>query len=235
MIAAAAVSAELLLVTEARGFVHASIPAAVRSVEHLGYRTRVLRDADELTAARLAGAQAVVFLNTSGELGAAPRRRLLAWVRGGGAFVGAHAAADTWPSSRAFDAMLGADFVGHGPPAVRRVRIVDPAFTTQRSFAIHEEFYAFRGRTRTSRDRPPARRRRAGLDAALRTRARVLRRARALRRDLARRTPAAAHGRRAALGHASRPSRRRPRGVSVAGGHGSTMPSYSPNPLRPSS
>ncbi len=148
MIAAAAVTAELLLVAEARGFVHASIPAAVRSVEHLGYRTRVLRDADELTAARLAGAKAVVFLNTSGELGAAPRRRLLAWVRDGGAFVGAHAAADTWPSSRAFDDMLGADFVGHGPPAVRRVSIVDRRFTTQRSFAIREEFYAFRGRTR---------------------------------------------------------------------------------------
>lgn len=147
MIAAAAVSAELLLVTEARGFVHDSIPAAVRSVQHLGYRTRVLRDADELTPARLAGAKAVVFLNTSGELGAAPRRRLLAWVHDGGAFVGAHAAADTWPSSRAFDDMLGADFVGHGPPSVRRVRIVDPAFTTQRSFSIREEFYAFRGRT----------------------------------------------------------------------------------------
>ena len=148
MIAAAAVTAELLLVSEARGFVHASIPAAVRSVEHLGYRTRVLHDADELTAARLAGARAVVFLNTSGELGAAPRRRLLAWVRDGGAFVGAHAAADTWPSSRAFDDMLGADFTGHGPPAVRRVSIVDRRFTTQRSFAIREEFYAFRGRTR---------------------------------------------------------------------------------------
>jgi type 1 glutamine amidotransferase len=30
---------------------------------------------------------------------------------------------------------------------VRRVRIVDPAFTAQRSFSIREEFYAFRGRT----------------------------------------------------------------------------------------
>ena len=163
---------------------HASIPAAVRSVEHLGYRTRVLAGADQLTAARLAGAKAVVFLNTSGELGAAPRRRLLAWVRDGGAFVGAHAAADTLASSRAFDDMLGADFAG--PRAAGRAPRADRRPTapsrTQRSFAIREEFYAFRGRTRAPRDRAAPRRRRAGVDPALRARARVLRRARALRR-----------------------------------------------------
>lgn len=149
MIAAAPVSAELLVVSEARGFVHASIPAARRSVANLGYRTRFVSGADQLTAARLAGAKAVVFLNTSGELrlDGAGRRRLLGWVREGGAFVGAHAAADTWSSWGAFHDMLGADFRGHGPPAARRVRIVDPRFTTQRTFSIREEFYAFRGRT----------------------------------------------------------------------------------------
>ncbi|MGZ4268612.1 MAG: ThuA domain-containing protein [Solirubrobacteraceae bacterium] len=154
MVAAALVTAalarpELLVVTEARGFVHASIPAARRSIAHLGYRTRMLSGADQLTAARLRGAAAVVFLNTSGDLrlDASGRRRLLGWIRAGGAFVGAHAAADTWPAWGAFHDMLGADFRGHGPPAVRRVRIVDPRFTTQRSFSIREEFYAFRGRT----------------------------------------------------------------------------------------
>jgi uncharacterized protein len=148
MVAAAAVTAQLLLVTEARGFVHHSIPAAVRSVEHLGYRTRLLSGADQLTAARLRGARAVVFLNTSGDLhlDTAGRRRLLGWIRDGGAFVGAHAAADTWPAWRGFHDMLGADFLGHGPPAVRRVRIVDARATSQRSFSIREEFYKFRGR-----------------------------------------------------------------------------------------
>ncbi len=147
--AAPAPAAELLVVTEARGFVHGSIPAARRSVAGLGYRTRLLAGADQLTAARLAGAKAVVFLNTSGELrlDGAGRRRLLGWVRDGGAFVGAHAAADTWPAWSGFHDMLGADFRGHGPPGVHRVRIVDRRFTTQRSFSIREEFYAFRGRT----------------------------------------------------------------------------------------
>ena len=68
-------------------------------VASLGYRTRFLRGARQLTAARLRGAGAVVFLNTSGELhlDAAGRRRLLAYVRDGGAFVGAHAAARHLP------------------------------------------------------------------------------------------------------------------------------------------
>ena len=104
----------------------------------------------ELTAARLRGAGAVVFLNTSGELhlDAAGRRRLLAYVRDGGAFVGAHAAADTFPDSPAFHRMLGADFLGHAPAGPGRVDVVDHAFTSTRSFAITDEFYAFRGRAK---------------------------------------------------------------------------------------
>ena len=103
-------------------------------VGSLGYRTRFLRGARELTAARLRGAGAVVFLNTSGELhlDAAGRRRLLAYVRDGGAFVGAHAAADTFPGWPAFHRMLGADFLGHAPARAApptRIDVVDHAFT----------------------------------------------------------------------------------------------------------
>jgi type 1 glutamine amidotransferase len=141
---------QLLVVTETRGFVHDSIPAAKAMVASLGYDTRFLTGADQLTAARLRRARAVVFLNTSGELhlDLAGRRRLLAYVRGGGAFVGAHAAADTFASSRAFHRMLGADFLGHAPAGPGRIDVVDRSFTTARSFAITDEFYKFRGLTK---------------------------------------------------------------------------------------
>src|SRR3954466_15580945 len=105
VVAAAALAApqpQLLVVTETRGFVHDSIPAAKAMVGSLGYRTRFLRGARELTAAarrgaggaggaRPGGGRPVVFLNTSGDLhlDAAGRRRLLTYVRDGGAFVGA--------------------------------------------------------------------------------------------------------------------------------------------------
>jgi uncharacterized protein len=146
VLAAAAVApAQVLVVTETRGFVHDSIPAAEAMVGSLGYRTAFLRGASQLSAARLRHARVVVFLNTSGELrlDAAGKRRLLAYVRDGGGFVGTHSAADTFHRWPAFQRMLGAAFRTHPPPGPGSVDVVDRAFTATRSFAITEEFYAF--------------------------------------------------------------------------------------------
>ncbi len=141
---------QVLVVTETRGFVHDSIPAAKAMVASLGYRTTFLAGADRLTAGRLRTAGAVVFLNTSGELhlDAAGKRRLLAYVRGGGGFVGTHSAADTFAKWPAFQRLIGAEFRGHPPAGPGRVDLVDHAFTSTRSFAITDEFYAFRGRAK---------------------------------------------------------------------------------------
>jgi type 1 glutamine amidotransferase len=148
--AAALTSPHVLVVTETRGFVHDSIPAATAMVTSLGYRTTVLSGANQLTARRLRDADAIVFLNTSGELhlDAAGKRRLLAYVRNGGGFVGTHSAADTFHSWPAFQRLLGAEFLGHPPPGPGRVDVVDHAFTSTRSFTITEEFYAFHWRTK---------------------------------------------------------------------------------------
>ena len=149
VLAAAAVApAQVLVVTETRGFVHDSIPAAKAMVGSLGYRTAFLNGARELTAKRLRHARAVVFLNTSGELrlDAAGKRRLLAYVRDGGGFVGTHSAGDTFHHWPKFQTILGAEFRSHPPPGPASVEVVDRAFTATRSFAITEEFYAFKRR-----------------------------------------------------------------------------------------
>jgi type 1 glutamine amidotransferase len=148
--AAALAQPQLLVVTETRGFVHDSIPAAKAMVASLGYRTTFLRGARELTAARLRKADAVVFLNTSGHLrlDAAGKRRLLAYVRDGGGFVGTHSAADTFDNWPGFQRMLGAEFRGHAPARPGRVDVVDRSFTSTRSFGITDEFYVFRGRSK---------------------------------------------------------------------------------------
>jgi uncharacterized protein len=148
VLAAAAVApAQVLVVTETRGFHHDSIPAAKAMIRSLGYRTADVQ-ARQLTAGRLRHARAIVFLNTSGELhlDAAGKRRLLAFVRDGGGFVGTHSAAATFQRWPAFRRMLGAQFRGHPPPGPGTVDVVDRAFTATRSFAITEEFYAFRKR-----------------------------------------------------------------------------------------
>jgi uncharacterized protein len=149
VLAAAAVApAQVLVVTETRGFVHDSIPAAKAMVGSLGYRTAFLSGASGLTAKRLRHARAVVFLNTSGELrlDAAGKRRLLAYVRDGGGLVGTHSAGATFHHWPQFQTMLGAEFRGHPPPGPASVEVVDHAFTATRSFAITEEFYVFKRR-----------------------------------------------------------------------------------------
>jgi type 1 glutamine amidotransferase len=150
MAAAALASPHVLVVTETRGFVHDSIPAGKAMVASLGYRTTFLNGANELTARRLRDADAIVFLNTSGELhlDAAGKRRLLAYVRNGGGFVGTHSAADTFHDWPAFQRLIGAEFRGHPPPGPGRVDVVDRGFTTARSFTITEEFYVFHRRTK---------------------------------------------------------------------------------------
>jgi type 1 glutamine amidotransferase len=142
-----------LLVNEARGFVHESIPAATGFFMGLGERSEnydvilLPRGAAQLTARRLRAADAVVFANTSGELPLPDRPALRRFVRRGGAFIGTHSAADTLHSWPAFEALLGGEFARHG--AVEEGRLIlagRPHPVTRglpRSFTLTDEFYEF--------------------------------------------------------------------------------------------
>src|SRR5215218_1308075 len=130
----------MLIVGDARGFVHDSIPAAERALVRVGrrdgVRAVVLARASDLSAARLRAASAVVFVDTTGDppLGAGGRLRLVGFVR--------------WP---AWGRLIGARFVTHppfGPGAVSVAGDVTTAGVPAR-FTVRDEFYAF--------DRNPAR------------------------------------------------------------------------------
>jgi uncharacterized protein len=143
----------VLLVTEARGFVHDSIPAATNFITQLGERsrryevTRLAGGVAQLTASRLRHADAVVFANTSGELPLPDRAALLSFVRQGGGFAGTHSATDTLHSWPGFKRLIGAEFLRHG--AVQDGRLVVTrrrhAITDglPRSFGQTDEFYEF--------------------------------------------------------------------------------------------
>jgi uncharacterized protein len=145
----------VLLVTEARGFVHDSIPAATTFLRTLGERSgrydviHLEGGAAQLTRRRLRRADAVVFANTSGELPLPERGALRAFVRNGGAFVGTHSASDTLHSWPAFKNLLGAEFARHG--AVQEGRLVvrqRPHPVTRglpSSLRLTDEFYEFTG------------------------------------------------------------------------------------------
>jgi len=128
--------ARLLAVSVTYGYRHASIPTAELVLEELGrtsglFRLDVLRmppgsredpDWKENVAARFAKAFAaetlrdfdgVMFVSTTGELPVPDLAAFLGWLREGKAFIGFHAATDTFKSSDAYVEMIGGHFAGH--------------------------------------------------------------------------------------------------------------------------
>jgi type 1 glutamine amidotransferase len=147
---AQAAQKRVLLVTEARGFVHDSIPAAQAFFAELGARsTRYdvvrLSGAAQLTPGRLRRADGVIFAQTTGDLSLPDRRALVRFVRRGGAFIGTHSASDTLHSWPGYARLLGGEFLRHGRIQEGRLRVVGrPHAITRglpRSFELIEEFY----------------------------------------------------------------------------------------------
>jgi type 1 glutamine amidotransferase len=147
----AAAAPVVLVVADARGFVHDSIPAAQRALVRVGRRhgrrVVVLRLARELTAERLRGADAIAFVQTSGDppLGPGGRERLVRFVRGGGGLVLLHAASTAFERWPAWGRMVGARFVRHPPFGPVRVSVAPDAATRSvpRRFRVPDERYEF--------------------------------------------------------------------------------------------
>jgi len=69
----------------------------------------------KLSAESLKNYDAVIFANTTGDLPIPDRVGFLTWLKSGKAFIGLHAATDTfhgWPEYKEF---IGGEFAGHGP------------------------------------------------------------------------------------------------------------------------
>jgi len=143
-----------LVVTETAGFHHPSIPAALAALQRLGdertdFDVVAVASSRSLTASALRRADAVVFLSTTGELkmGRPGLRRLLAWIRAGGGFVGLHAASNTFAKKPEFARMLGAQFKAHQFVGRGRVVVTDRDHPATRrlasSFVTDDEFYVF--------------------------------------------------------------------------------------------
>jgi glucose/arabinose dehydrogenase/type 1 glutamine amidotransferase len=114
----------VLVFSKTAGFRHDSIPAGIQAIRELGaansFTVTATEDADAFTTANLAQYDAVVFLNTTQDvLNDAQQIAFESYIRGGGGFVGVHAAADTeydWPF---YGQLVGAYFASH--PAIQQV------------------------------------------------------------------------------------------------------------------
>ncbi|MEV4636312.1 ThuA domain-containing protein [Actinoplanes sp. NPDC049548] len=118
---------DVLVFSRTAGFRHDSIAAGTQAIRDLGaqngFSVTATEDPAVFTTAGLAGYEAVVFLNTTGDvLNTTEQTAFESYIRGGGGYVGVHAAADTeydWPF---YGELVGAWFASH--PAIQPATVV---------------------------------------------------------------------------------------------------------------
>ena len=117
---------DVLVFSKTAGFRHSSIPAGIAAIQSLGavndFVVVATEDANAFTAANLANYEAVVFLNTTGDvLNATQQAAFEQYIQGGGGWVGVHSAADTEYDWSWYGGLFGAIFESH--PAIQQVTI----------------------------------------------------------------------------------------------------------------
>ncbi|WP_199443505.1 ThuA domain-containing protein [Umezawaea beigongshangensis] len=157
--AAADVPYDVLVFSKTAGFRHDSIPAGTQLIRDLGaansFTVTTTEDSARFTTADLARYEAVVFLNTTGDvLTTTQQTAFESYVRGGGGYVGIHSASDTeydWPF---YGELVGTYFTSH--PAIQQatMRVEDRAHAATAHLGPvvtrTDEWYNFRGSVRST-------------------------------------------------------------------------------------
>jgi type 1 glutamine amidotransferase len=144
-----------LVFTKTTGFRHDSIPQGVAAIQRLGRRhafeVDTTADAARFSPGNLARYDVVIFLQTTGTpiRRAGQRAALERFIRGGGGYVGVHAASDTrgdWPW---YEGLVGTRFKRHDPgTSERAVAVTDRDTAATRGLPAAwlrtDEWYEFR-------------------------------------------------------------------------------------------
>ncbi|MFE9680717.1 ThuA domain-containing protein [Streptomyces sp. NPDC006285] len=157
--AAADPAYRILVFSKTAGFRHDSIDEGIAALRGLGTANNFTVDATEdaaaFTTGNLAQYKSVVFLSTTGDvLNAAQQTAFEGYVKGGGGYVGIHAAADTeydWPF---YEGLAGALF--HSHPAIQSAtvdvedRAHDATAHLGSTWQRTDEWYNYRTNPRTT-------------------------------------------------------------------------------------
>ncbi|WP_117671491.1 ThuA domain-containing protein, partial [Micromonospora sp. MW-13] len=150
---------DVLVFSKTAGFRHDSIAVGTQAVRDLGaannFTVTATEDAAAFSTANLARYEAVIFLNTTGDvLGPTQQAAFESYIGSGGGFVGVHAAADTeydWPF---YGNLVGAWFASH--PAIQQatVKVEDRAHAATaalpQSWPRTDEWYNYRTNARST-------------------------------------------------------------------------------------
>ncbi|WP_406105353.1 lectin [Micromonospora globbae] len=117
---------DVLVFSKTAGFRHDSIAVGTQAIRDLGaannFTVTATEDAAAFTTGNLAQYEAVVFLNTTGDvLNASQQSAFESYIGGGGGFVGVHAAADTEYDWSFYGNLVGAYFASH--PAIQQANV----------------------------------------------------------------------------------------------------------------
>jgi cytochrome c len=117
---------DVLVFSKTAGFRHDSIDEGLAAIQALGaandFTVTHTENAALFTQANLAQYEAVIFLNTTGDvLNAAQQTAFQAYIQAGGGFAGTHSAADTEHGWAWYGQLLGAYFTSH--PAIQQATI----------------------------------------------------------------------------------------------------------------
>lgn len=158
---------KLLVVTVTKGFRHKdSIPVAEEILAKMGQASGnfavdyVRTDADmaqKMTAAALKNYDGVIFVSTTGTLPLPDREAFLQWIADGAAFIGVHAAADTFNKPAPYQpylSMVGAEFKTHGPQSWVVCNVEDGDHPATRHLGkarlVFDEIYQFKNYDRAT-------------------------------------------------------------------------------------
>lgn len=158
MAASSAHGFEVLVFSRTTGFRHASINDGIRAITQLGldhsFMPVFTEDASAFTDEGLADYEAVVFLNTTGDvLNASQQAAMERFVQRGNGFVGIHAAADTEYGWAWYGGLIGAYFASHPPGTpTAEVHVTDAAHPStahlDRRWTRTDEWYNFQSNPR---------------------------------------------------------------------------------------
>ena len=143
----------VLVFSRTKGYFHESIPSGIAAVQKLGaengFQVDTTKDASKFTTENLKKYQALIFLSTTMDvLNSEQEKAMEAYIKGGGGFVGVHAAADTeydWPW---YNKLVGAYFKSHPRVQEARLDVRDRTHLSTRclpsAWTRRDEWYDFR-------------------------------------------------------------------------------------------
>ncbi|MEV0003107.1 lectin [Micromonospora sp. NPDC050980] len=150
---------DVLVFSKTAGFRHDSIAVGTQAVRDLGaannFTVTATEDAAQFTTANLARFEAVIFLNTTGDvLNASQQAAFETYIGGGGGYVGVHSAADTeydWPF---YGNLVGAWFASHPAIQPATVQVADRAHAATahlpQRWTRTDEWYDYRTNARST-------------------------------------------------------------------------------------